>query len=185
VGLLRADYQTGIDQAIDLLVRQGHRRIAHISGTPGLPSPTTTARVDAYKSAMARHGLSAFEIIAAGDFKLDGGKAAMQRLLAVPHRPTAVLAANDLTAIGALQAVKEIGLRVPADISLIGLDDVNLTVLVDPPLTTVALPRFEIGKNAMTILLDRLENPSARRETIKHVFSTRLVVRDSTAPPAS
>jgi LacI family repressor for deo operon, udp, cdd, tsx, nupC, and nupG len=93
-----------------------------------------------------------------------------------------VLAANDLTAIGALQAAKEIGLHIPADISLIGLDDVNLTTLVDPPLTTVALPRFDIGKRAMTILLDRLEHSSEPWKTVKHIFTTSLVLRESTAP---
>ena len=181
VAQLHANFQSGIDQAIDHLVELGHRNIAYICGTRGLL--TTDARIKSYQTALARHGLNESTVIEEGDYKIEGGKAAMKKLLQRSPRPTAVLTANDLTAVGAMQTIKGQNLRIPDDISVIGLDDVYLTTVVEPPLSTVALPRFEIGNTAMEIMIHYLTAVPKNQETEICVFATHLVLRESTAPP--
>ena len=108
--------------------------------------------------------------------------------MAMPERPTAVFAANDLMAMGLIRAARANGLQVPADLSVIGLDDIWLIADMEPPLTTVALPRFEIGRLAMEMLFELLAADEAEKSTtptlLRRQVETHLVIRQSTAAPA-
>jgi LacI family transcriptional regulator len=181
VAHLNADYQAGIAEAVEHLVKLGHEHIAYLCGTHGLA--TTDARIDSYLSALDQYHLLDRALIEEGNYKIEGGRYAMQRLLDAYPNVTAVLSANDMTAIGAMQAVKARGLRVPDDISIIGMDDVYLTTLVDPLLSTVALPRLEIGSTAMEMMLSYLEDDTKDRVNESRVFSTHLILRESIGPP--
>ena len=115
-----------------------------------------------------------------GDFKAAGGQLAVVEMLLQKPRPTAIVAANDLMAIGALGELKKAGLRVPEDISVVGFDDILFAALTDPPLTTVALPREEIGRASVEALLDTIKD--AGRMGREYKITPRLVARESTGP---
>jgi DNA-binding LacI/PurR family transcriptional regulator len=114
-------------------------------------------------------------------FDEEGGKNALKQLLALPEKPTAVLAANDILAIGALQAAHEANIAVPGELSIIGIDDIYAAATTSPPLTTIAKPKYEIGQQAAAYLLDHLqERPySQPRRTL---FACTLQERQSTGP---
>jgi DNA-binding LacI/PurR family transcriptional regulator len=153
VSCIRIDYSAGIDAAVRHLVNLGHKRIAFISGPMHLSSART--RYNAFMASTARDHLEANpDLIVMGDHRVDGGHTAMKKLLASSNLPTAVMASNDLTAIGALGAAAESGFRVPKDISIIGFDDIQLAGYTMPPLTTVRLPRVEIANAAFKALWD-------------------------------
>jgi len=159
----------------------GHRRIAHIAG----PLSTTTGaeRAAGYRHAMRSRGLTAASALMAEAeaYSEVAGYTAATRLLRAS--PTAIFAANDLLALGALRAAREAGLAVPEDVSLVGINDIPLVGLIDPPLTTVRVPEREMGKVAAGMLIALLEGePIARRNV---VLPTELVVRSSTAVPAA
>jgi LacI family transcriptional regulator len=160
------------------LVDLGHTRIACITG------PRTTSasygRVAGFETVLAEHGL-ALAASARGDFRAERGRDAMAELLDSGETFTAVFAANDLTAIGALQTLYQRGIRVPDDISLMGFDNMQLTSLVTPRLTTVAHSLPEIGPLTIDLLRDRIANPAAEPRRV--LLAASLVVRDSTAPP--
>jgi LacI family transcriptional regulator len=109
------------------------------------------------------------------------GREAAERLLGLPDPPTAIFAFNDNIAIGAVQAARARGLRVPEDLSIVGFDDVEHATIVTPELTTVRQPLAEMGRTAGSLLMRLLERQ--RFETLHVEFATRLVVRDSTAQP--
>jgi DNA-binding LacI/PurR family transcriptional regulator len=115
------------------------------------------------------------------DYKVDAGASAVRSLLAQPPIPTAILCGNDLTALGAISALQEAGIRVPEDVSVAGCDDVLFARLARPPLTTVSLPRETLGKLAFETLegMQRSSHKAAPELTVK----THLVIRKSTAPP--
>jgi len=163
------------------LVGLGHTRIAHIAG----PLSTTTGaeRAAGYRDALRAHGLSvdATLMAEAVAYSEDAGCAAAKRLL--DAAPTAIFAANDLLALGALRAARETGLPVPTDLSLVGINDIPMVNLLDPPLTTARVPQREMGAIAARMLIGLLE-----REPVvdRHVLlDTELIVRGSTAAPRS
>lgn len=177
VSNIRVDYESGVREAVNHLIGLNHRRIGFISG----PSALTSARIrrDAFLRALHDAGLGdQKELLAEGNHKIDGGFTAMERLL--PHRLTAVLASNDLTAFGALRAVRRAGLSVPADISVIGFDDIQLSEFTDPPLTTVRLGRADIAVAAFTALVNNGGGNDAFGCEIP--VKTSLVVRGSSGP---
>jgi DNA-binding LacI/PurR family transcriptional regulator len=165
--------------AVQHLIELGHRRIAYIGDRFGYGSDSE--RFSGYRSALDEADIPFQpDLITHGNGKVEGGVAAMQRLLEVPERPTAVFCYNDMTAIGALRTLRVNGLRVPADMSLVGFDDLPLTLYMEPPLTTVRQPTHEMGRLAMEVLLKLL----AGSDTEQNVRVTgELVVRESTAPP--
>jgi DNA-binding LacI/PurR family transcriptional regulator len=173
---IRIDYAQGIHEALDHLVSLGHRRIAFITGPMNLESVQT--RHDAFLSGLKAHGLSERPLIERGDHRIEGGAIAMKNLLMLPQPPTAVVASNDLTAIGALGAIHEAGLKVPDDFSLIGFDDISFAHLTQPPLTTVILSRAQLAVTAFAALeaLIRKEDGTHADYTIP----THLVLRGST-----
>ena len=162
------------------LIAAGHRRIAHIAG----PQANIEAgeRVLGYREALAAAGLPIDEgLIWAGDFRSQSGAEAARRFLAADPRPTAVFAANDESAIGFIKAVRDAGLAVPRDVSVVGFDDIGYAGLFDPGLTTMHQPRAELGRIAAEILVRRMggdSNPAPRRTRLP----CTLMVRDSVAP---
>jgi LacI family transcriptional regulator len=162
------------------LVALGHRRIGCITG----PSDLTPSaqRVTGYRRALEEMGIPADErLVVRGDFQYASGYDAARRLLALDEPPTAIFACNDLMAVGAISAALALGRRVPADLSIVGFDDVGLARFANPPLTTVRQNTYEMGKAAVELLLERVreQNVAPRRR----VLETSLVVRSSTAAP--
>ena len=152
-----------------------------MSGPAGLKS--AEERSSAFLAAMSRRGLPRGEtpVVLRGDHKVSGGVSAAEELLQLDPRPTAVVASNDLTAIGMLRAVRAAGLSVPGDLSVVGFDDIWLAEYTDPPLTTVRLSRTAIAEAACSALMSDLgarpENGNGR----EYRLSTQLVVRATTA----
>lgn len=175
---IRIDYEQGISEAVNHLLELGHRRIGFISGPLGLKS--ARIRRSAFLKFLRQQGIiEEKELVTMGNYKINGGKDAMNRLLKLKERPTAVLASNDLMAIGVLQALRIHGLHVPEDISLIGFDNIVLTESTDPPLTTVNVSRVKVGEFAFESLFE-LINSETKIGTERQV-ETKLIVRDSTA----
>jgi len=166
----------GARLVVDHLVELGHGRIAHIDGGRGAGAAQRRA---GFVAAMKRHGLR--PDVVSGDFTEAGGVAAMRELLARRRRPTAVFAANDLTAVGALGCTEDAGLSVPDDISLVGYDNVALAATHHISMTTVDQPRNEMGRLAVATLLERLEG--SRSSVARHVLAPSLRIRSTTAPP--
>jgi len=174
---IKVNYDSGIHQAIEHLFNLGHKRLGFISGPLELGSAQT--RRSAFLRWLRHYDLIADErLIETGNHKIGGGESAMQRLVALDGRPTAVLASNDLTAIGALRAIHNAKLRVPEDISVVGFDDIDFSQYTQPPLTTIRLPRTEVAEKAFDTLISSL-NGNATMGREYHV-ETHLIVRGST-----
>lgn len=171
------DEQIGAD-AVDHVADRGHTRIATITGPEDVQPGV--ARLNGVRRRMGERGLKLLESsVIRSDFTRDGGRAAMQRLLERPSSPTAVVCANDLMAIGALDVAREQSLAVPAGLALIGVDDIDAAALVSPALTTIRLPAHEIGRSAGELLLGRIEGraPTARRTVL---VAHELIHRETT-----
>lgn len=175
---LRVDYESGIEEATLHLVALGHRNIAFIGGTPHLRS--AERRLEVFRRVKQQLFPDVPERVYYGNFKIDGGRRAASEILAENDLPTAVLAANDLMALGAINEFRARGLNVPRDISVVGFDDIAFAALSDPPLTTVNLPRTELGQRAVEALLETLAD--SNQQGVEIIIPTRLVIRASTAP---
>ena len=175
---IRINYEMGIQQAVEHLLELGHRQIAFISGPDDFKS--AQFRRIAFVKAMKKYksSLHTEPVIYEGDFKLESGQQAVRKFLAQEQRPTAVIAANDLMAVGALHELKRSGLQVPADVSVVGCDDIWLATMTDPQLTTIMIPRPEIGRAAVEAVLETNLAEGQSGHDIK--ISTQLVVREST-----
>jgi DNA-binding LacI/PurR family transcriptional regulator len=173
------EYAAGFREALDHLLALGHRDIGFIAGPETLNS--AQGRKDAFKAALKGHGLHVrTEWIATGDMRVEGGRTAMEKLLACNPRPTAVLASNDLMAVGALQAAQAAHLSVPKNLSIIGFDDIPFAAMVHPPLSTIRHPRREVAARAFACLQMALQGVRADQ---KLPLQPHLVLRNSTAPP--
>ena len=174
------NFAEGIQQAIQHLVEMGHRNIAHVSGPLNLW--TSQVRRDAFLQALQKFGLDwENAIVIEGDLRIEGGRKALDQIMKLDPRPTAVFTANDLMALGLIWAARNYQLNLPKDLSVIGLDDINLSSKIVPPLSTVAMPRNEIGKLAMHMLLDLIDagdNSTKQKATV----DTAFILRQSTAP---
>lgn len=174
---IKVDYGMGIMEAVEHLVGLGHRRIGYIGGPVKYAS--ARARRSAFLKCLQKYGLSMDDdLIQRGNFKIEGGEDAMERLLAMKGRPTAILAANDLSAIGALHAALHMGLKVPDDVSIVGFDDIDFCQLTQPPLTTIRLSRHVIAEKAFDALASIIQDKSKHGRQYK--VETRLVIRNST-----
>ncbi|CAH1213853.1 putative HTH-type transcriptional repressor ExuR [Paenibacillus auburnensis] len=176
-----SDNTAGAMLAVEYLTSLGHSRIAHISG--GLNTIPGRRREEGYVAAMKTHGLELRKdyIVEGAFYALENGYAAMQRLLELPDRPTAVFASGDLLALGAVMAARDSGLSVPEDISVMGYDDIELARYVTPALTTVRQDTASLGTRAAEILLASIDRKGTGMEAI--VLPVEVVVRESCAPP--
>jgi len=179
---LRVDYQAGVSLAMEHLIQHNHRHIAFISGPQRLPSAKN--RFVAFTEAMQQHQLTVQPgMIQEANHRVEGGHEAMQRIFQSGLKPTAVLASNDLTAIGALGAIVEHGLRVPEDISVVGFDDIQLSSYTQPTLTTLALPRVEMAEVAFrSLYANRGKHADELPQGQVYMFQPKLVIRKSTGP---
>lgn len=162
------------------LIGLGHRRIGAILGPNS--SPLTSDRLRGYKLALKTARISAEDaLVAEGDFSMSSGRAAIERLFAAKEAPTAVFCFNDEMALGAIRWLKSTGRSVPHDVSVVGFDDIEFASFCDPPLTTIEQPTREIGNKAMSVLFEMLSG--GKPEPALHALPTKLIVRDSAAPP--
>ncbi|MEU7834390.1 LacI family DNA-binding transcriptional regulator [Nonomuraea sp. NPDC049129] len=163
------------------LLELGHRRIAIITGPDSALS--SRARLDGYRTALDMAGVPVDQrLVARGDFFIEGGLAAAQRLLRLPDRPTAIFATNDGQAIGVYHAAHQLGLRIPDDLSVIGFDDMPSVRWAIPPLTTIRQPLRQMASAATSMVLKLAHGEPLSHSRIE--LATELVVRDSTGPPA-
>lgn len=180
VPLVQVDNRRGARLATDHLLELGHRRIAHVAGATELR--ISAERRSGYRDALVRAGLRHDPaLVSTGGFTEDGGYEATRSLLESGAEFTAVFAANDLSAIGVINAITESGRNVPGDISVVGFDDIRLSAYTWPPLTTIRQPAVEIGQRATEILIGMINGRRARK--LRYLLEPTLVLRGSTAPP--
>jgi LacI family transcriptional regulator len=197
VSWVGADHRTGAYEATCHLIQQGHRRIAHIQGP--LKFQVSLDRYQGYCDALKEASIELDPtLVVQGDFTSRGGKECAQQLLScVAQRPTAIFAGNDLMAYGTLAAAIACGLQVPQDVAVVGFDDISFSVNLQPPLTTVRQPLYEMGKRSMEVLLSMIDPPIVNaqpwnQKSIHHVqgaaiattpvhvmLATNLIVRAS------
>ena len=174
------DYANGIRQAVDHVAALGHKRIGFITGPLDLHSART--RRQAFLDGLRAHRIKADpKLIPEGTHTAEGGRQAMAALLRGGKGPTAVVCSNDWTAIGALHAIDEAGLRVPSDISVVGFDDIPLASFTSPPLTSIRMSAGDVGSTAFDALFRLIGGE--RLEGDIYQVPTKLVVRASTAKP--
>jgi DNA-binding LacI/PurR family transcriptional regulator len=182
VASIKVDLKYSTYRATRHLLDLNHTRLAYLSG-PG-QSETSLARREGIEAALAEAGLSLKPERRPASFPdVDGGFQAMSALLALPqdNRPTAVIAYNDLMALGVLHAVRAHNLKVPEDISVIGIDDISMAAHANPPLTTLSLPKHRMGRTAMQALRRMIEGHPPPEEGYT-LMECPLIVRESTAP---
>ncbi|QPM68708.1 LacI family DNA-binding transcriptional regulator [Atribacter laminatus] len=162
VSYIDIDHYGGTKEAINYLIKKGHRRIAHIRGP--MDHLHAQERYRAYVDTLLENEISLKkEYIIEGNFRRLSGRTAMERLLEKKPYPTAIYAANDKMAIGALQAAKENGLNVPQDLDIVGFDGIEAVKYTDPPLPTVEQPLEELGKLAATMLIENIKGGDRRK----------------------
>ncbi|HEY8362023.1 MAG TPA: LacI family DNA-binding transcriptional regulator [Tissierellaceae bacterium] len=161
--------------ATKYLIDLGHRRIACIAG----PLHTTTAkdRLEGYKKALMESGISIEEeLIFEGDYKINSGIVGAEKVL--QHKITAIFACNDLMAYGAYKTIKSLGYKIPDDVSVIGFDDIQLSQILEPQLTTIKQPAYDMGLTAASMLIKLVEGQKLNKRVIN--FKPRLIIRRST-----
>ena len=166
--------------ATEHLLSLGHQRVGCITG----PSDTTPSadRVRGYRDSLAAAGLEPDEnLIVKGNFRYDGGAEGAHRLLQLKRPPTAIFACNDAMAMAAMASIRELGLSVPSDVSVVGFDDILMASYTSPPLTTVANPFSEMARVSTKLLIEKMSS-SAPRARRRIVLGVKLAIRGSSAP---
>ena len=174
---VRCDLEGGGYALVRLLLAQGHRRVAMLSGPQGVSSADD--RVAGYRRALAEAGLDhQNEFIFYGEFNQQSGYEMMQKALEAGPRPTAIFAANNFITMGAFKAVRDAGLKVPEDMALVGFDDLPVDLIIDPFFTVASQPAYEMGKQATELILARVagQGPAECQEII---LPTEIIVRRS------
>lgn len=174
------DDHAGIGQAVTHLVELGHTRIAHLAGSPR--TSTGGDRLAAFRHWTAHHGLAVDDdlVATAEAFTEADGAAACQALMERGTAFTAIVAANDLVALGCYEVLREHGLRVPEDVSVVGYNDISFTHAFCPPLTSVRVPLYDLGRRAADLLLEAIDDDAAPTASVR--LTPSLVVRRSTSP---
>ncbi|MBN1564755.1 MAG: substrate-binding domain-containing protein [Anaerolineae bacterium] len=173
---LQIDSLQAVNEATHYLFEQGHRRIGYIAGRLNVPSAKW--RLQGYKAGLEAVGLPLDEaLIVEGDWMLESGREQAAVLLQLADPPTAIMAANDLMAIGALLAIKSAGLRVPEDVSLIGFDDIGMASTVTPALTTIRQPLEQLGQAAVDMLHQMIQQGNL--DVASRFIETELIIRES------
>ena len=174
--LVVGDSVGGARMLVEHLLARGHRRIGHLGGPRGIS--TADDRERGYREALQAAGVAVDEaLVRRGDYKQESGYQQMRALLSRTELPTAVLAANNVLAVGALVALREEGLRVPDDVAIVCFDDLPQASQIDPFLTVAAQPAYDFGATAVRLLLERLADPRRPPQTV--VLPVRLIVRRS------
>lgn len=168
---------TALREILSGLVAHGRHRLGHIAGPS--TSIVGAVRLKQYQAAVKEFKLDRDnQLVAVGDFTREGGRTAAAKLLSLDVPPDALFAANDMMAVGALQAAEEAGISVPKDVAIFGCDDIDIAALLRPSLTSVWLPKYDLGKQAAELLFSRLAEPDA---PIRHVsLQAKPVHREST-----
>jgi LacI family transcriptional regulator len=178
------DERTGVLLAVDHLVELGHRRIAYLAG----PQDTSTGRerADAFRQAVRAHGLpnNRSQVRVCGAYSEAAGAEATRRLLVSGQKFTAIMAGNDLIALGVLAVLADAGIRCPEHVSLIGFNDLPMVDKLTPPLTTVQLPLTEIGTMAARILLSEIDGTISAGRATQSLLGVQLAVRGTTGAPS-
>ena len=162
--------------ATEYLIKLGHRRVAHITGP--LKTRSALNRLKGYKLALKKYEIEyRDELIGEGDFRIKGGYQVTKRFLKLNEPPTAIFAANDLLALGAMQAIQKKNFHIPEDFSVIGFNDIKLASFVYPTLTTIRQPMLEMGELAVKMLLRIIEGGEFNQR--KEVLESKLIFRES------
>lgn len=172
------DYERGVNKAIQHVVDLGHRSSSVIAGPAD--NPTAVTIKNALVSGLTARGLKPVCVLES-NYRVDSGASAVRGVLSRTEIPTVIFCGNDLIAMGAMSALEEAGVKVPEDVSVIGIDDIFFAFLARPPLTTISVPREQLGVQAFEAL-DRILKLK-RRKGSNYMLETDLVVRKSTAPP--
>lgn len=176
------DFESGFDQAVKHLKDLGHRHLGFIGGTEGLK--TSRVRFEAFRRALLHNDLRfKEEFVQAGNYRVDGGDLAIRALWERRKRPSAVLTANDLTAFGVIRGLHRMGCVVPKDISVVGVDDLLLSNVMQPELTTIRVPRQRMAAVCLQALNYTKED--VHRRGTRYSVPTELIVRESTVQIAS
>ena len=173
---VEVDNLHGAFEAVEFLVQRGHTRIGLIAGVPNVS--TSRERRQGYEEGLAAHNIpSRAEYIRIGDYKQASGRVLAEELLALSAPPTALFVANNLMAVGAIEAIHQRNLKIPGDVAVIGFDDLPWAEALDPPLTVIRQPVYEVGRVAAELLLKRLNDPKRPATHLK--LSPKLVIRSS------
>ncbi len=182
IGKVLVDNTKASYTGVNYLLDQGYRKIAYIAGS--IHTRTARDRLEGYKKALAERGIAlGEEYIKTGEYKSQWGSAAAQAFLDEKVRFDALFCGNDLIAIGAVKALKEAGIRVPDDVGVMGFDDIYMAEVVEPALTTVKQPNYEMGYRAAEMLISAIEgqtSPEKVKEVETVILDTELTIRQST-----
>ncbi len=174
------DNLTAAFEIVNYLTKMGHRKIAQIAGPK--ESASYQFRHQGYLQALQRADIKLnTSYCVHSDLTFEGGARSLRKLLILSENPTAIFCHNDTMAIGVIQEAKSLGLRIPQDLSVVGFDNIQSSLYCDPPLTTVSQPRYEIGQQAMLILLEQLKGKHIRAGS--RLLETKLMIRGSVALP--
>ncbi|KMM36778.1 LacI family DNA-binding transcriptional regulator [Guptibacillus hwajinpoensis] len=162
--------------AVEHLLQLGHQRVGIITGP--LDIPLSRDRLKGYRQALLERDIGVESVlIQEGSHSYESGYNQMQKFLALDKSPTAIFAANDTMAMGAIKAVKAHGLRVPEDVAVVGFDNIQFSAIFEPALTTIAQPFIEMGKRSMELLLKQIKGEPLEKK--QHVLDTKLIIRES------
>ena len=176
VDIVLVDNERGAFEAVSYLIEQGYEKIAYVGGLPSIP--TSRQRRDGYVRALQKFNIPVKdEWIKFGDSKHTSGKDIVRELLQLEERPTAFFTGNNLITLGALESIHSMNLAIPQDIGIIGFDDMPWSISLNPPLTAVKQPGYEIGKRAADLLYQKILEPE--KPSVKMMLNTELMIRDS------
>jgi DNA-binding LacI/PurR family transcriptional regulator len=176
VDVVLVENRVGAFSAVDHLAKSGYKRIAYISGLPQIPS--SQQREQGYLDALVANGLPIDRnLIKYGDSRHESGVKLCEELLNLPDSPDAIFAGNNLITLGALVTIHKKGLKIPGQVAIIGFDDMYWSISLNPPLTAVRQPAYEIGKRAAEQLILRIKDPT--RSTVSVILKTELMIRSS------
>ncbi len=178
VDVVKVDNERGAFNALDHLLGKGHRRVAFISGDFNIP--TYVERLKGYKKALEKYRIPYdADLVFSRNTDYKSGYEMAKKILELKDRPTAIFSGNNLLTLGALEAIHEKGIAIPEKISIVGFDDMPWSISLNPPLTAVRQPGFDMGRNAAEILYDRITHPDKKKEDL--ILKTELIIRKSTA----
>jgi len=176
VDVVLVENRNGAFSAVDHLAKSGYKRIAYIAGLPNIPS--SRQRLQGYEDALKANGLQFDQILVKyGDSRHESGVILCNELLNLPVPPDALFTGNNLITLGALETIHKRELKIPKDIAIIGFDDMYWSISLNPPLTAVRQPAYEIGRRAAEQLILRINDP--HRPTVSMIMKTELIIRSS------